>query len=147
MKTCRSEGCQLKEAGDKKYYCYFELTLQVIGGKWKPIILYHLGANRVMRFAKFKKAIPNITEKMLIQQLRALEADGLVHRKVYRQVPPKVEYSLTELGLSIVPILNQLRAWGIHYEQSLGLHEKFEGDVRFEQPKDLLEPPTQTCDG
>lgn len=109
--------CQLKICGDKKYYCSVELTLQVIGGKWKPIILFKLGQEGVMRFSEVKRSIPNITQKMLTQQLRELENDGLVHREVYPQVPPKVEYSLTDLGQSVMPIMGSLCEWGAQYEQ------------------------------
>jgi len=109
--------CQLKICGDKKYYCSMELTLQIIGGKWKPIILYKLGQEGVLRFSEIKRVIPNITQKMLTQQLRELEADGLVHREVYPQVPPKVEYSLTDLGKSVMPIMGSLCEWGTQFEK------------------------------
>ncbi len=115
------ESCEQKKNANKKYYCHFELTLQVIGGKWKSLVLYHLGRRNVLRFGELKKALPNISEKMLIQQLRELETDGLVHRKIFRQVPPKVEYSLTEIGVTLVPILAELRDWGIYYEKATGL--------------------------
>jgi DNA-binding HxlR family transcriptional regulator len=94
-----------------------ELTLQVIGGKWKPIILYHLSDNGTRRFGELKQMMPNITQKMLTQQLRELERDGLIHRVVYAQVPPKVEYSLTELGMSLLPIMQSLNQWGRQYEE------------------------------
>ncbi|MCP4020340.1 MAG: winged helix-turn-helix transcriptional regulator [Desulfobacteraceae bacterium] len=130
MKTCK------QKTNKKKYYCYFELTLQVIGGKWKSIILYHLGNEKVLRFGELKKAMPNITEKMLIQQLRELEADELVHRKVYKQVPPKVEYSLTEFGETILPTLQQLKEWGIQYEQRFGLDGPYKDNSDYEQQND-----------
>lgn len=94
-----------------------ELTLQVIGGKWKPIIIHRLGTEGTLRFSEVKRSIPNITQKMLTQQLRELEADGIVHREVYPQVPPKVEYSLTELGQTIMPVIKNLCLWGKKYEQ------------------------------
>lgn len=109
-------ACGLKTLNGKSYYCSVELTLQIIGGKWKPIILYHLGQDGVLRFGQLKKIMPNITQKMLTQQLRELEADGLVHREVYPQVPPKVEYSLTDMGQSIIPIIRSLGEWGRNYE-------------------------------
>lgn len=108
--------CGLKICGSKKYYCNVELTLQVIGGKWKPIIIYRLGEDGTLRFSEIKRAIPNITQKMLTQQLRELEADGVVHREVYPQVPPKVEYSLTELGETVMPLMKSLCQWGQKYE-------------------------------
>lgn len=109
-------SCPLKHVGGKEYYCHVELTLQVIGGKWKPIILYRLAEEQVMRFSELKRTMPNITQKMLTQQLREMEADGMVHREVYPQVPPKVEYSLTEIGKSVVPVLKGLCQWGEAYE-------------------------------
>ncbi len=112
-----SGKCSLKFCGDKKYYCTMELTLQVIGGKWKPIIIHRLGDDGTLRFSEVKRSIPNITQKMLTQQLRELEADGIVHREVYPQVPPKVEYSLTELGESIMPVIGSLCEWGSRYER------------------------------
>lgn len=111
-----SDACSLKLCGNKKYYCSVELTLQVIGGKWKPIIIYRLGNEGTLRFSEIKRSIPNITQKMLTQQLRELEADGVVHREVYAQVPPKVEYSLTELGQSVMPVIRSLCGWGDKYE-------------------------------
>lgn len=113
------EPCKVKTLGSKKYRCFFELTLQVIGGKWKPIILYHLGNEGILRFGELGRSIGIITQKMLTQQLRELEKDGLVSRKVYTQVPPKVEYSLTDLGKSLIPILDQLRDWGMCYEENV----------------------------
>lgn len=112
-----SNPCTLKICGDKHYYCNVELTLQVIGGKWKPIILYRLSHDGTLRFSAIKRAIPNITQKMLTQQLRELESDGVVHREVYPQVPPKVEYSLTEVGRSVMPVIESLCKWGKRYEE------------------------------
>ncbi len=111
-----SDPCTLKVCGDKHYYCNVELTLHVIGGKWKPIIIYRLGNDGTLRFSAIKRSIPNITQKMLTQQLRELEADGVIHRKVYAQVPPKVEYSLTETGESVMPVIESLCRWGKEYE-------------------------------
>lgn len=109
--------CDLKRCRNKKYYCSVELTLQVIGGKWKPIIIYRLGNKGTLRFSEIRRSIPNITQKMLTQQLRELEADGLVHREVYPQVPPKVEYSLTEFGQTAMPLISVLCQWGARYEE------------------------------
>jgi DNA-binding HxlR family transcriptional regulator len=108
--------CKLKRCQGRDYYCTVELTLNIIGGKWKPIILYHLGATECMRFGQLKNAMPNITQKMLTRQLRELEKDNLVHRKVYAEVPPRVEYSLTEFGRTILPVLQSLSRWGADYE-------------------------------
>lgn len=90
-----------------------EATMRIIGGKWKPIILCHLKHGK-MRTGELRRAIPNITQKMLTQQLRELEDDGIVVRKVYNQIPPKVEYSLTEYGHSLNKILEALCVWGEH---------------------------------
>lgn len=95
---------------DKQYKCGIDATLTVVGGKWKASILWHL-AQETMRFSELQRQFSNTTRKMLTQQLRELEADGLVHRKVYAQVPPKVEYSLTEKGRSIYPILDMMCNW------------------------------------
>jgi len=111
------DTCSLKWCRGKQYYCNVELTLHVIGGKWKPIIIYRLGDEGTLRFSEIKRSIPNITQKMLTQQLRELEADGVVHREVYPQVPPKVEYSLTELGKTVMPLMASLCQWGKSYEE------------------------------
>jgi DNA-binding HxlR family transcriptional regulator len=109
--------CQLKSNRGRNYHCSMELALQVIGGKWKPLILYHLSRNGTKRFGELRKMMPNITQKMLTQQLRELEHDGLIHRVVYAQVPPKVEYSLSQFGTSILPVLERLSQWGQDYEE------------------------------
>lgn len=97
-----------------EYHCHMELALDIIGGKWKSLILWHLGES-TLRFSELKKTLPKITQKMLTQQLRELEEDMLVNRFVYTQVPPKVEYSLTETGKTLLPILNLMYQWGINY--------------------------------
>jgi len=94
-------------------------TLRVIGGKWKPVILWFLGSEGTMRFSELCRAVPMATAKMLTQHLRELEADGLVHREVYAQVPPKVEYSLTDLGQSLMPTLSSMSQWGLRYQAAL----------------------------
>jgi DNA-binding HxlR family transcriptional regulator len=93
------------------YNCPVEAALDVIGGKWKPLILWWLH-QRTHRFAELRRKMPRITEKMLTQHLRELEADGIVHRQVYPTVPPKVEYSLTEYGLSLKRALRAICDWG-----------------------------------
>lgn len=91
--------------------CPVTTTLSVIGGKWKPIILFVIKDEK-KRFGEIKKIIPAISQKMLTQQLRELEEDGIVHRKVYPVVPPKVEYSLTDYGRTLIPILDAMETWG-----------------------------------
>ena len=111
--------CKIKNLNGKDYRCFFDLTLSVIGGKWKPIILYHLSQEKVMRFGELRRSMPDVTQRMLTKQLRELEADKVIHREVYREVPPKVEYSLTPLGDSLIPIFMQMRTWGIAYEEAI----------------------------
>jgi len=97
--------------------CAVETTISIIGGRWKVLILREL-LSGVKRFNALHRALHGITQKMLTQQLREMEADGIVHREVYLQVPPKVEYSLTELGQSLEPILAAMHEWGIKYGQA-----------------------------
>ncbi|MEG0237275.1 winged helix-turn-helix transcriptional regulator, partial [Cetobacterium sp.] len=89
-----------------------ELTLSIISGKWKVVILWHLGHEGVHRFSELQRLFSKISHKMLTNQLRELEEDGIIQRKVYPQVPPKVEYSLTELGQTLIPIVDMLYSWG-----------------------------------
>nr|WP_294914951.1 helix-turn-helix domain-containing protein [uncultured Neokomagataea sp.] len=101
---------------DKSPGCAVEATLELIDGKWKGVILYHL-FHGTMRFNALRKLLPNVTQRMLTMQLRDLEADGFLHRKVFAQVPPKVEYSLTERGMTLKPVIMALKDWGdIHTE-------------------------------
>ncbi|WP_407947130.1 winged helix-turn-helix transcriptional regulator [[Phormidium ambiguum] IAM M-71] len=95
---------------------FVQTTLKVLGGKWKILILWHL-KDETRRFSELKRLIPEITEKMLMQQLRELEKDGIVNRNVYSEVPPKVEYSFTEYGLSLKPVLQVLCNWGENHLQ------------------------------
>lgn len=104
---------------DKKYNCYFEMTLDIMGGKWKPIILYYINLNGIARHSELKRFIPSINERMLTRQLRELEEDCLIKRKVYPVVPPKVEYTLTEHGKNLIPILQQLINWGKNYAEAI----------------------------
>ena len=93
-----------------------ESALHAIGGKWKPLILWHL-LEETRRFGELRRQIPDITQKMLTQQLRELEGDQLVHREVYAEVPPRVEYSLTALGRTLESVLNVLCDWGKTFEE------------------------------
>lgn len=99
------------------YHCPIEVTLDLIGGKYKALILWHL-IEKTLRFNEIRSLIPQATPKMLTQQLRLLEEDGLVHREVYPVVPPKVEYSLTDFGKTIIPILDTMCNWGSNYLQN-----------------------------
>ena len=95
-----------------------ERALKVISGRWKAIILYHL-FDRSRRLSELQRLLPDISQKMLIQQLREMEEHGIVHREVFRQVPPRVEYTATALGLSFEPVLQALCDWGRHHAAEL----------------------------
>ncbi|MFC3802371.1 winged helix-turn-helix transcriptional regulator [Cohnella sp. GCM10012308] len=94
-------------------YCKFETTLEILIGKWKPVILLRLLASGTMRFSELQKSIPDITKKMLSQQLKELEYHDIVHREVYPSIPPKVEYSITAYGQRLTPILQAMNDWGV----------------------------------
>lgn len=100
--------------------CPVEATLDLIGGKYKALILWHLSEGK-LRFSELHKCVTGATPKMLTQQLRELESQKLVHREVYPVIPPKVEYSLTDLGKSLIPILVAMRDWGVGYLKSKNL--------------------------
>ncbi|MEU0695385.1 winged helix-turn-helix transcriptional regulator [Streptomyces niveus] len=94
--------------------------MDVVSGKWKSLILWELHHYGVRRFGELRRGLPGVSEKMLIQHLREMEEDGLVHREVYREVPPKVEYSLTEHGVSLNAALSSLGAWGTERMRRIG---------------------------
>ncbi len=104
-------------------YCPVKVTTKVIGGKWKVVILYHLKEG-TKRFAELRREIGDITERMLSQQLKELEQDGLVNRKVYPEVPPKVEYTLTTYSKTLLPILDLMEEWGRNHKKKLGRCKK-----------------------
>ena len=110
MDELRSEVKRKIESGE--YNCEKELTLSLFSGKWKIIIIYYLATEGKLRFSEIKRLLPKITHKVLTSQIRELEEDGLVHRKVFPEVPPRVEYSLTELGESLMPIVLNMYEWG-----------------------------------
>jgi len=110
MDDLRSEIKREIECGE--FNCEKELTLSIISGKWKIIIIYYLGTEGVLRFSEIKRLLPKITHKVLTTQIRELEEDGIVHRKVFPEVPSKVEYSLTALGESLIPIVLMMDEWG-----------------------------------
>ncbi len=97
-----------------KYNCPVEAALGMIGGKYKTVILYHLKEN-TLRYSELKRILSNATPKMLTQQLRELEADGIISRTVYPVVPPKTEYSLTDFGKTLIPVIDAICAWGTEY--------------------------------
>jgi len=100
--------------------CPVKLTASIIGGKWKPPLLFYL-EGKTRRFCELQRLIPGLTKKMLTQHLRELERDGIVHRKVYAEVPPRVEYSLTRHGESLKPILKLMSAWGNRHRARYGV--------------------------
>ncbi|MBP0620921.1 winged helix-turn-helix transcriptional regulator [Cupriavidus consociatus] len=98
------------------FACPVTFTVDVIGGKWKSLILFHLMSG-TRRFNELRRLIPEVTQRMLTLQLRELEAGSIIAREIYREVPPKVEYSLTALGLTLVPLVSAMRDWGAAHEQ------------------------------
>ncbi|MCL6604998.1 MAG: helix-turn-helix transcriptional regulator [Paenibacillus sp.] len=106
METKLSENCSL---------CPVEFTVNIIGGKWKILILYHLINNDMIRFNQLQKKLSSVTHRTLTRQLRELEEDGMVNRVTFAEVPPRVEYSLSDKGKSLTPILLQMRDWGLQH--------------------------------
>lgn len=94
--------------------CPMTITLDIIGGKWKGMILYHL-VSGTRRFNELMRLMPDVTQRMLTRQLRELEEDGIILRKVYAEVPPKVEYSLSDVGQTLLPVIHSLSQWGKMY--------------------------------
>lgn len=105
--------------GKHSYDCGLGPALDVVGGKWKALILWEI-RDEPRRFGELKRSVSGISEKMLIQQLREMEADGIVHREVYHQVPPRVEYSVTDLGASLNEALMPLCDWGEKHAEQIG---------------------------
>jgi DNA-binding HxlR family transcriptional regulator len=102
------------------YFCGIDAAMDVVSGKWKVLILWELHHHGVRRFAELRRGLPGVSEKMLTQHLREMEQDGLVHREVYREVPPRVEYSLTEHGVSLNAALAPLGDWGLERMGRIG---------------------------
>lgn len=117
-KNCCCHGDAPADEGE--LHCPVEATLGMIGGKYKTLILWKL-ISGPMRFSELHRTVSGATPKMLTQQLRELENDGLVHREIFPVIPPKVEYSLTEFGKSIRPVLESMYAWGSGYLESRGI--------------------------
>ena len=117
MKDLKNENCS------NTYACPVAVTVDVIGGKWNGIILYHL-ISCVKRFNELRRLMPETTQRMLTLQLRELEQDGIVHREIYKQIPPKVEYSLTDFGETLKPVIFLMRDWGEVYENEVLIKRK-----------------------
>lgn len=103
------------------YICGIDAALDVVSGKWKGLVLWELHDHGTRRFAELRRALPGVSEKMLTQHLRQMEEDGLIRRKVYAEVPPRVEYSLTDEGTSLNEALQPLGEWGRHRLKREGL--------------------------
>ncbi|QKQ75085.1 helix-turn-helix domain-containing protein [Nostoc sp. TCL240-02] len=102
--------------------CEVETTLKVIGGRWKVLIIRELMTG-VKRFGELQRALPGVTQKMLTQQLREMEQDGIINREIYPQIPPKVEYSLTHLGETLQPILYAMHEWAVQHSNRTNHHQ------------------------
>jgi DNA-binding HxlR family transcriptional regulator len=103
----------------KEFHCAMDVTMNYIGGKWKTVVLWYLRKDK-KRFSELRKLIPNITEKMLSLQLKDLENDGILKRKVYPEVPPRVEYYLTDFGKTLTPMLEEIARWGRNLAEAKG---------------------------
>ncbi len=97
------------------FNCNMELTLDIIGGKWKPLIIYHIGNNKVLRYGELNRLIPDISKRVLSRELKELEGNGIIFREEFREKILRVEYSLTEIGKDVLPLLNALTLWGNKY--------------------------------
>ncbi|HET9485922.1 MAG TPA: helix-turn-helix domain-containing protein, partial [Chryseosolibacter sp.] len=122
----------------QEFHCAMDVTMHYIGGKWKTVVLWYLRKDR-KRFSELKKLIPNITEKMLSLQLKDLEKDGIVSRQVHAQVPPRVEYFLTDFGKSLIPMLEEIARWGRSITQTKG--KLIDGASRKNVKKAAVKPP------
>ncbi len=100
------------------YHCEIEVTLEILSGKWKALIIWELHLHKVLRYNQFRQIIPSITQKMLSQQLKELERYNIVSRTVYPTVPPMVEYQLTDIGLGLIPIMEAMDKWGKTFVES-----------------------------
>jgi len=108
---------------DFTFDCPVKLTADIIGGKWKPLIIFHLESG-TRRFSELQRLIPGTTKKMLTKHLRELERDEIVHRDVFAEVPPRVQYSLTRHGMSLRPILKLMSAWGKRHKSRYASEDK-----------------------
>jgi DNA-binding HxlR family transcriptional regulator len=110
---------RIVQINGKEFHCAMDITMSFIGGKWKTVVLWYLKNNK-KRFSELRKLIPNITEKMLSLQLKDLEKDGIVSRKVYSEIPPRVEYMLTDFGKTLIPMLEEIALWGRNLANAKG---------------------------
>lgn len=129
------EGKELEiQMNGKTYHCALDITMDFIGGKWKTVVLWYLRKG-CKRFSELKKLIPAITEKMLSLQLKQLEKDEIIQRKIYAEVPPRVEYSLTKKGQTLLPVLEAIAAWGRNTAATQGtLSEKKRSSKKGRKP-------------
>ena len=115
MSNCNPEIFPNQKIRQKDFKCSIGFTMTVIGSKWRAIILWHILTNQPLRYGQLKKSIPNISHKILAQELKKLENDGLIERISYATIPPKVEYNLTKRGQSLETVLTELCRWGKEY--------------------------------
>ncbi|MGR3762934.1 winged helix-turn-helix transcriptional regulator [Rossellomorea sp. NS-SX7] len=111
------KNVQVDDQGKLK--CSIEYTLNKIGGKWKTVILWHLGVEGTYRYNELRRLLPGVAHKVLSQQLKELEEDGLINRKQYNEIPPKVEYSITEKGMTLKPVLDAMHRWGTEQDEGV----------------------------
>lgn len=117
MKSSANKDDTLRDLAQREWPpCPVETTLSLIGDKWKVLILRDL-ASGPLRFGELQRSIGHVSQKVLTSQLRSMEADGLVHREVFAEVPPRVEYSLTSLGQSLGPVIDALKKWGLEFKE------------------------------
>ena len=111
-------GKSMSKSENIDLQCPMDVTINILSGKWKLSILWHLSNKGIIRFNELQRLLPNITQKTLTMQLRELESDNIIYRKIYAEVPPKVEYGLTKLGESVKPILSSMCEWGKFYQKT-----------------------------
>ena len=112
----------------EEYKCPLEATMEIIGGKYKGVIIGHL-INKKLRYSELQRLVSHATPKMLIQQLKELEADGIISKKLYPVVPPKTEYSLTERGKTLIPAIIELNRWGMYYLKEENILCAYKGEI------------------
>lgn len=105
------------EISTRVFNCNMELTLDIIGGKWKPIVLYHIGNKGVLRYGELKRLVPDVSERVLSRTLRELEQSNMIERNAYDEKTLRVEYTLTAIGEEVLPLLNSLTEWGNKYNK------------------------------